>query len=58
MSFQSGMRVFFWDGKGQTVCGTVQGVSRATDGTVVLSVRQDSGRMINVPAASVTTLSR
>ncbi|KAJ7731313.1 hypothetical protein DFH07DRAFT_847404 [Mycena maculata] len=54
MSFPAGTCVFFWDGKGQTVRGTVERISRAADGTVFLDVKEDGGRTVSMPAASVT----
>ncbi|KAJ7731315.1 hypothetical protein DFH07DRAFT_847414, partial [Mycena maculata] len=54
MSFPTGTRVFFWDGQGQTVRGTVERISRAADGTVFLDVKEDGGRTVSMPAASVT----
>ncbi|KAJ7684655.1 hypothetical protein DFH06DRAFT_14202 [Mycena polygramma] len=52
---QVGTRVFFWNGAGQTVYGTVQQAMRTADGTAVLNIRIDTtGQIVTLPAASVT----
>ncbi|KAJ6547062.1 hypothetical protein B0H19DRAFT_1266017 [Mycena capillaripes] len=52
--FPQGTRVFYWNGAGQTVYGTVQQVARTADGTIVVNIRTDSGQTVALPASSVT----
>jgi len=51
--FPAGTRVFYWNGAGQTVYGTVQQVARAADGTVIVNIRTESGQNVSLPATSV-----
>ncbi|KAF7345420.1 hypothetical protein MVEN_01560000 [Mycena venus] len=54
--FEMGTRVFYWNGSGQAVYGTVQSLGRANDGTVIAEVKQqDNGQTISLP---VTILRR
>ncbi|KAJ7445706.1 hypothetical protein B0H11DRAFT_1930404 [Mycena galericulata] len=49
-AFPAGTRIFYWNGAGQTVYGTVQRAARAADGTVVLEIRLDAtGGIITLP---------
>ncbi|KAJ7582648.1 hypothetical protein C8J56DRAFT_225818 [Mycena floridula] len=51
-----GTRVFFWatQNRGSPSYGVVLGASRLPDGTVMLDIREDSGRVIRLPAAGVS----
>nr|GAT59641.1 predicted protein [Mycena chlorophos] len=51
--FAPGTRVFWWDGQGNTVYGTVRTVSRGADNTVYLDINRDSGGAVRLPASSV-----
>ncbi|KAJ7074270.1 hypothetical protein C8F01DRAFT_1242531 [Mycena amicta] len=50
---QPGTRVFYWDGAGKTVYGTVQTVARSSDGTVIVDIRNDNGTSIRLPATVI-----
>ncbi|KAF7358049.1 Pleiotropic drug resistance ABC transporter protein [Mycena venus] len=52
----AGTRVLYWDGAGQAVYGTIQQVASAPDGTLICSIKTDSGQSITLPAASVKNL--
>ncbi|KAJ7657302.1 hypothetical protein DFH06DRAFT_1197925 [Mycena polygramma] len=53
-AFPTGTRVTYWNAAGQVVYGTVQRASKTLDGTLVVEVREDSGKLITLPATSVT----
>ncbi|KAJ7790344.1 hypothetical protein B0H14DRAFT_3570330 [Mycena olivaceomarginata] len=44
--FPRGTKVFYWNGTGQTVYGTVQQVEHMEDGTMVVKVRDDNGQTV------------
>ncbi|KAJ7809350.1 hypothetical protein B0H13DRAFT_2385277 [Mycena leptocephala] len=48
-AFPAGTRVSYWNSAGQAVYGTVQRVYRTSDGTVVVDVKEDSGKSIALP---------
>ncbi|KAK7002190.1 hypothetical protein R3P38DRAFT_3367463 [Favolaschia claudopus] len=50
----TGTRVFYWNSAGQTVYATVQSVETTKDGTVIVSLKEDTGNTILLPAKSVT----
>ncbi|KAF8654177.1 hypothetical protein AX16_003706 [Volvariella volvacea WC 439] len=52
--YKAGTRVFFWGATAQTIYGTVQSTSRLPDGTQILVIQEDGGRVVSLPAASVT----
>ncbi|KAJ7261325.1 hypothetical protein B0H12DRAFT_1069494 [Mycena haematopus] len=47
--FPVGTRVFFWNGNGATVYGTIQQVQRAADGTTIVNIKTDAGAQISLP---------
>ncbi|KAJ7797113.1 hypothetical protein B0H14DRAFT_3549138 [Mycena olivaceomarginata] len=49
----AGTKVFYWNGAGQTVYGTVQQVEHMEDGAMVVKVRDDNGQTVALPANSV-----
>ncbi|KAJ7929222.1 hypothetical protein B0H13DRAFT_1964345 [Mycena leptocephala] len=51
--FPPGTRIFYWNGANQAVYGTIQTVARTQDGTVVVNIRDDSGRTITLPYVDV-----
>ncbi|KAJ7603239.1 hypothetical protein DFH06DRAFT_1256624 [Mycena polygramma] len=53
-AFPTGTRITYWNAAGQVVYGTVQRASKIPDGTLVVEVREDSGKLITLPATSVT----
>ncbi|TFK42721.1 hypothetical protein BDQ12DRAFT_676698, partial [Crucibulum laeve] len=53
-AFPAGTRVFYWAANGQIVYGTVQSSSLMSDRTQVLTIREDSGTTVTLPAAGVT----
>ncbi|KAJ7853606.1 hypothetical protein B0H13DRAFT_2082605 [Mycena leptocephala] len=54
--FPPGTRVSYWNSVGQAMYGMVQRVYRTSDGTVIIDVREDSGRSIALQATFVTRL--
>ncbi|TFK76655.1 hypothetical protein BDN72DRAFT_829789 [Pluteus cervinus] len=50
----TGVRVFIWDTTAQVLYGTVQESRRLDDGTQVVDILADSGRMFKLPLAAVT----
>ncbi|KAJ8517313.1 hypothetical protein ONZ45_g5484 [Pleurotus djamor] len=50
----AGSRVFFWGSNSQVVYGTVQSTSVQADGALVLVIKDDSGKTLNLPAGGVT----
>ncbi|KAJ7232648.1 hypothetical protein B0H12DRAFT_1145032 [Mycena haematopus] len=53
-NFPTGTRVYFWNNAGKVVYATVEEVATKPDGTVVVSLKDDSGQTISLPAKSVT----
>ncbi|KAJ7093242.1 hypothetical protein C8R44DRAFT_815954 [Mycena epipterygia] len=53
MSFPAGTRVWFWNGSGQPIYGSVTSSTRSADGTVLLTITTDSGQRVSLPASSV-----
>ncbi|KAJ7349200.1 hypothetical protein DFH08DRAFT_959372 [Mycena albidolilacea] len=51
--FPAGTRVFYWNGAGATVYGTVERAARAADGTVIVDIKKDDGQRISLPYANV-----
>ncbi|KAJ7776082.1 hypothetical protein B0H14DRAFT_2964256 [Mycena olivaceomarginata] len=51
--FPPGTRVFYWNGAGQTVYGTVKQMAHTGDGTMVVNIRNDNGETVDLPASSV-----
>ncbi|KAJ7757857.1 hypothetical protein B0H14DRAFT_2976362 [Mycena olivaceomarginata] len=49
--FLPGTRVFYWNGAGQTVYGTVQQVAHMEDGSMVVNIRDDNGQTVGLPAS-------
>ncbi|KAJ7875897.1 hypothetical protein B0H14DRAFT_2715084 [Mycena olivaceomarginata] len=49
--FPRGTKVFYWNGAGQTVYGTVQQVEHMEDGAMVVKVCDDNGQTIALPYA-------
>ncbi|KAJ7831531.1 hypothetical protein B0H14DRAFT_2804584 [Mycena olivaceomarginata] len=49
--FPPGTRVFYWNGTGQMVYGTVQQVAHMEDGSIVVNIRDDNGRTVDLPYA-------
>ncbi|KAJ6484003.1 hypothetical protein C8R45DRAFT_294910 [Mycena sanguinolenta] len=48
-NFPAGTRVFFWNKTGKAIYATVEQVVRASDGTVVVHLNDDSGQRISLP---------
>ncbi|KAK0227986.1 hypothetical protein IW262DRAFT_1531994 [Armillaria fumosa] len=53
-SMPAGTHVFFWDTRGQIVCGVVKSTSVGADGTLMVVIKTDGGQTITLPAAAVT----
>ncbi|KAJ7875156.1 hypothetical protein B0H14DRAFT_2716656 [Mycena olivaceomarginata] len=49
--FPPGTRVFYWNGAGQTVYGTVEQVAHMEDGSMVVNIRDDNGQTVGLPYA-------
>jgi len=52
----TGVRVFIWDMNSQILYGTVQEARRLNDGTQVVAILDDTGRVLNLPLAAVTVV--
>ncbi|KAJ6484026.1 hypothetical protein C8R45DRAFT_1075322 [Mycena sanguinolenta] len=48
-SFPAGTRVFFWNKTGKAIYATVEQAVRASDGTVVVHLKDDSGQRVSLP---------
>ncbi|KAJ7882192.1 hypothetical protein B0H14DRAFT_2703934 [Mycena olivaceomarginata] len=51
--FLPGTRVFYWNGAGQTVYGTVKKVAQTGDGTMVVNICNKNDESVDLPASSV-----
>ncbi|KAK0445639.1 uncharacterized protein EV420DRAFT_922058 [Desarmillaria tabescens] len=51
-----GSSIFFYNSFNQVVRGVVENTSRMTDGTQMVVIRCDNGRIITLPSASVIQL--
>jgi len=52
-AFPAGTRVFYWLPTGETIYGTVKSSSFLEDGTQILTIREDSGRVVTLPAVGI-----
>jgi hypothetical protein len=53
-AYPNGTRGFYWDVNGQINYGTVESTSRMTDGTQVLNIKVDGGKIVSLPVSSVS----
>ncbi|PBK58540.1 hypothetical protein ARMSODRAFT_1028174 [Armillaria solidipes] len=51
--FNAGSRVSFYDSAGRLVNGTVQSITRTSDGAQLVLIKRDNGNTITLPSASV-----
>ncbi|PBK91233.1 hypothetical protein ARMGADRAFT_218778 [Armillaria gallica] len=51
--FNVGSRVSFYDSTGRLVNGTVQSITRTSDGTQLILIKRDNGGTVTLPSASV-----
>ncbi|KXN86965.1 hypothetical protein AN958_09418, partial [Leucoagaricus sp. SymC.cos] len=45
----AGTRVYYWLANGHTCYGTVRSSSFLEDGTQILTIREDSGKIVTLP---------
>ncbi|KAJ7771693.1 hypothetical protein B0H16DRAFT_1451760 [Mycena metata] len=50
-------QVFYWDGNGRTVYGTVRSIRRLDDGSIVVDIRTTSNTTITLPMSNRYLLS-
>ncbi|KAK0472595.1 hypothetical protein IW261DRAFT_1424185 [Armillaria novae-zelandiae] len=50
---KAGSRVTFYDSTGRLVNGTVQSITRTSDGAQLVLIKRDSGGTVTLPSASV-----
>ncbi|SJL15564.1 uncharacterized protein ARMOST_19065 [Armillaria ostoyae] len=51
--FNAGSRVSFYDSTGRLVNGTVQSITRTSDGAQLVLIKRDNGGTVTLPSASV-----
>ncbi|KAF7778835.1 hypothetical protein Agabi119p4_3180 [Agaricus bisporus var. burnettii] len=56
-AFPAGTRVYYWTPTGATIYGTVQSSSFLEDGTQILTIVEDSGRICTLPAVGINRVS-
>lgn len=54
--YPNGQRLFFWQGDGVAVYGTVAASETLADGTQMLTIVTDDGRNLRLPASAVTAV--
>ncbi|KAL0959651.1 hypothetical protein HGRIS_011352 [Hohenbuehelia grisea] len=53
-NFPINTRVYFWASPGEVMYGTVDSADHASDGSLILKVRDDQGKLCSFPEEALT----